>query len=76
MQIVSCKWPLSKPSSDDVQIAINQSSSMTIPPSWLKPSGLLCFNPDIFISVEYSQAAMVLFAVVATEDEQLLLVKG
>ena len=49
---------------------------MTISPSWLKPSGLLCFNPDIFISVEYSQAAMVLFAVVATEDEQFLLVKG
>lgn len=49
---------------------------MPISAHWLLPARLLALDPDVAVRVEHSQAAVVLLAIVATEDIQLALVES
>ena len=75
MKVICCQRTLPQPSSNYIEIAIDQSRSMPIPSSGLEPSCLLGFYPNVFFSIKYSKATVVLLAIVSTKYKQFLLVK-
>jgi hypothetical protein len=72
VHIVSSKWPLTKPSTNDVQAISDQSGGVAVPSLRRSATRLYRFLPAVFFSVKYSQVAMVFLAVITSEDVQLL----
>ena len=50
--------------------------SVTISAHWVLSVCFLRFDPDVLLSVEHSQARVVLLTIVATEDVQLTFVQS
>ena len=49
---------------------------MAIAPSRLSASRFFRLNPNVLLSVEHSQAAVILLAIVSAEDVQFLLIES
>jgi len=76
MHVICGKRSLSKPATNYIEFMIHEGGCVPIPARGGRTLGSFGFHPLKGIGIEYSQIAVILFAIIAPEDVQLFIVKS